>query len=379
MELADFFKELAQILKTDPRMVGLFLLTAFLPLLAVAYYFFRRPRRIAEINRVLKILNIDRDSLGEPTGFDDRREWIYYALAVLFFTVISMLGLAILLFGAEFNISDKPDILLGGSRFISEQGDSGNIAYQKGAMLVLGMAFLGAYVWGTQNIMRRYFLNDLVPGVYFSLAVRMIYSAAVALIIYHGYDALAGSTSGSQNSNIWPAFAFLLGMFPQRGLDWVMDRVPIFSSKQDPSVPPLPLDMIEGITPDDRIRLREAGIDNCYRLATHDFIPLVLTTPYGARELRDWLLQAKLCVHFGEAAKNLRQYGIRKITDLQYLDDTTIGNLARETPLTEFRLKMVKMVAEKQEAADIERLTEVGIKLDRYWYGDNQDEDSSSH
>ena len=61
--------------------------------------------------------------------------------------------------------------------------------------------------------------------------------------------------------------------------------------------------MIEGVSGYDKMRLAELGIDSCHDLAMADFIPLVLKTSYGPRELADWILQAKLCVYCGEAVR----------------------------------------------------------------------------
>ena len=87
---------------------------------------------------------------------------------------------------------------------------------------------------------------------------------------------------------------------------WLTDRLPIFSSEADASVRRLPLEMIQGIEVHDRLRPEEEGIDSCYDLATADFVPLMLKTTCGARQLIDWILQAKLCVYFAEAVKDLR-------------------------------------------------------------------------
>lgn len=131
-------------------------------------------------------------------------------------------------------------------------------------------------------------------------------------------------------------------MFPQRGLRWLTDRLPIFSAKTNPSVRESPLEMIEGITIHDKLRLEELGIDTCYDLADADFVPLMINTPYGARELVDWILQAKLCVYFGEAVRDLRQHCIRTVVDLKSLKPEDIQALAEETTATKSALERAK-------------------------------------
>jgi hypothetical protein len=120
-------------------------------------------------------------------------------------------------------------------------------------------------------------------------------------------------------ANIWPALAFLMGTFPERGMRYLSDKIPFLSQGGDPTVRPAPLEMIEGIESRDILRLQEIGIDNCYDLATADFVPLMLKTPYSARQLIDWILQAKLCVYVGAGVKELRRLGIRTLFDLELL------------------------------------------------------------
>jgi predicted RecB family nuclease len=124
--------------------------------------------------------------------------------------------------------------------------------------------------------------------------------------------------------------------------------------------------MVEGIEGHDSLRLEELGIDTCYDLATADFVPLVLKSPYSARQLIDWILQAKLCVYFGDAVKNLRQQGFRTVIDLQNLTQQEIEALAAETALTKSALEHAQQSV-KHESAELERLREAGRALSTFW------------
>jgi hypothetical protein len=64
---------------------------------------------------------------------------------------------------------------------------------QWGSRLVVGMAFLGAYLWGIQYVLRRYLLNDLRPSVYYGLTLRLILAASTAVVLYNAYAALASA------------------------------------------------------------------------------------------------------------------------------------------------------------------------------------------
>jgi predicted RecB family nuclease len=127
-----------------------------------------------------------------------------------------------------------------------------------------------------------------------------------------------------------------------------------------------PLELVEGIESHDSLRLEEVGIDTCYDLATADFMPLMLKTPYSARQLIDWMLQAKLCVYFGDAVKNLRVQGFRTVIDVAQLTPKEIEALAAETALTQSALERAQQAAQ-HEAADLKRLREAGRVLGTFW------------
>jgi hypothetical protein len=110
------------------------------------------------------------------------------------------LGLTILLFGEQIGFDAT-------ARKIPEQFPVAR------SWLMFGMGFLGGYPWGIQYVFRRYTDDDLTPGVYHSLAIRMMLAGTLAVVMYNAYEALAGeSLSGS--GLVWPALAFMLGMFP---------------------------------------------------------------------------------------------------------------------------------------------------------------------
>ena len=343
------------------KFVGAVVLYLFLPLTTLTYYFSRRGRRVAEVERICSILKI----APNYQKVYDTEQLSYYLWALVYASVVSCAGLTLLFFSTEigFPNAEFPAIRSGAA---VESGAAGEFP-QKGSRLVFAMAFLGAYLWGLQHIFRRYALNDLIPSVYYGLSMRMIFAAVTALVLYNAYAALAGS-GDSQNgmtATVWPALAFLTGMFPQRGLRWLTDRIPILSPKSNAAVREAPLDMIEGIELHDVLRLEELGIETCYDLAAADAVPLTLRTPYSARQLIDWILQAKLCVYFGTAVKDLRQQGIRVISDLETLADQDLEALAKATSVTKYALER----AQESVKTDLEipRLREAGQLLGTFW------------
>jgi hypothetical protein len=335
------------------KLAVMVVLYLFLPFTALSYYLFRRHRREAEIKRVLNILNVDADY---QKAYQDVRPGAYFLWTVLYASLVSCLGLTLVFFSSEIGLYEFPAAKLGAVSFPLA-----------GSRLVTGMAFLGAYLWSLQYLFRRYGSNDLYPSAYYVMSIRMILAGVVTLLIYNGYQALSGGHDSSTGitANIWPALALLIGMFPQTALLWLTDRLPMFAPKGDASVPPAPLEMIEGITANDRVRLEELGIETCYDLALTDFVPLVLKTPYGPREIVDWILQAKLVAYFGEAVKELRRQGVRTVGDLMRLEDQEIEELPPETTLTRSALKRAR--ESLKEDAEIDRLLEASRRLSQFW------------
>jgi hypothetical protein len=339
---------------TELKLAAAIVLYAFVPLTALTYYFSRRQLRAIEVERILSILKVDVDYAKAYTP--DR---LYsYLWAVAYTSVVACIGFTLLFFSAEIGLaeSELPQVTLAEVDFP-----------QRGSRLVLAMAFLGVYFSGLQHIVRRYAANDLTPTLYYGFSIRMVVAAMVALIIYNAYTALAGDTSsgGGVTAHMWPALAFLIGVFPQRGLRWLADRVSLLAQPSDRSVRAAPLEMVEGVEAHDVMRLEELGIDNCYDLATADFVPLLLRTPYSARQLIDWILQAKLCVYFGESVKDLRRLGIRTVIDLDLLTEPEIESLPAETSVTATVLARARQSVRNNP--EIVRLREVGQVLGMFW------------
>jgi hypothetical protein len=329
---------------TAARLAILLVLILFLPLSALTYQLFRSHRKKAKIERFLDLLKARE---YEQKKYLEIRTGPYLCISVSYATLVAALGLTILLFGDQMGFD--------------QAGQDPQQFPVARSWLIFGMGFLGGYLWGIQYVFRRYADDDLMPGVYHALAIRMMLAGTLAVVVYNVYENLGGKTGEELTGQIWPALAFVLGMFPQRGISWVYERVPFFAQDDDPSVRKAPLEMIEGVTFHDRVRLEEASIDNCYDLATADFVPLVFDTPYSARELTDWILQAKLCVYAPEAMLNLRQQGIRTIMDLEGLDQKQIQELVEATAVTKSALERALRSLKTDE--EIQRLRQVGKRL----------------
>jgi hypothetical protein len=336
------------------KLLAVSVLYVFIPLTAFTYHFSRRHRREIEVARMLSLLKVDAE-YGRAYAAETLSSYVW---AVAYASVVAGFGLALLFFSVEIGLVDAefPAFAIAGADFP-----------QKGSRIVFAMAFLGAYLSGLQHVYRRYAANDLSPALYYGLAMRIILAAVVALIIYNAYTALAGTSTSDSGitATIWPALAFLIGIFPQRGLRWLSERTPMLSHASDPAVRPAPLEMIEGVEAHDVLRLEELGIDNCHDLATADFIPVLLKTPYSARQLIDWILQAKLCVYFGDSVGELRRLGIRTVMDLDALTEEEMVSLPLETSVT--TTVLVRARDSVKTNPELIRLREVGQLIGMFW------------
>jgi hypothetical protein len=336
------------------KLIATAALYVFLPLSALTYHFTRRHRRELEVARMLSLLKVDPEyaKAYQPDKLSS------YVWAVGYASVIVAFGLALLLFSIEIGLlgGEFPTFALAAVDFP-----------QKGSRIVFAMAFLGAYLSGLQHIYRRYSVNDLSPTLYYGLAMRIMLAAIVAVILFNAYSALAGTSTSDSGitADIWPALAFMIGIFPQRGLRWMSDKNPMLAQTADPAVRQAPLEMIEGIESHDVLRLEELGIDNCYDLATADFIPVLLKTPYSARQLIDWILQAKLCMYFGDDVKDLRRIGIRTIMDLHALKEDEVAALPHDTSVTTNVLTRARESVVNNP--ELGRLRDVGQLLGMFW------------
>lgn len=355
----------------------------FIPISARCYFFSRHDQKRAEITRYLEILDIEE---RKRELFEHKRPGASLSAAVIFVIILSICGWLLVLFGCELNITKPINYLLGGPKILMlDLGDFEHIGaiqkYQNGALLTFNMAFLGAYLWGIQNIARRYTMNDLIPAAYYNIGVRMIFACILALVFYHFSEILPNivtsmfteeelvnvtATEKTATTHLaMPVIAFLIGLFPQRGLKWLTEKFSMFTQQKDPSVRDLPLEMIEGVAIYDRVRLQELGIDSCYDLANADYIPYLFKSPYSPRELINWILQAKLCVYFGEHVKSLREHGVHTVWHLNDYDESALKNLAKSTSLTEDTLLAVKSQISKDQ--EIKRLIDAQLELSRYW------------
>lgn len=197
-------------------------------------------------------------------------------------------------------------------------------------------AFLGAYFFTLNHVMRGYVRGDLRPKTYAQVAARTVCVVILAFVL----ERLVLAAGGAEASPALLALAFLAGVVPETVLIRLEDLVRGIThtgrsrrliGRLAPIYETNPLTQLEGIDIYDRARLMDEGVTNVEGLAHHDLVELMLKTRIPASRLVDWVDQAILYIHCPsddeeraetgrkagpQVRRLLRDYGIRTATDL---------------------------------------------------------------
>jgi hypothetical protein len=188
-------------------------------------------------------------------------------------------------------------------------------------------AFLGAYFYVLQMLVRRYFQNDLKATAYINATMRIV----IVILLVWVLDPLLADAGWSQNQR--SALAFVIGVFPTVGwqvLVKLLLKIPgVFVSSLEPTNK---LTDLDGLNIWYESRLLEVGVEDMQHLATTDIVDLMLNTRIPVDRLVDWIDQTLLYIRVDDATTNhtiegkdvefagdrttLRKYGIRSATDL---------------------------------------------------------------
>ncbi len=334
---------------------GIFILCSFYSFTAISFLKHRLPKKKLEYIQIQHLLN----SRGKEDAKENQKEAdsIFkqdydstdYILPVFFVTLFCGLGFYIL-------FSGKAPIVLSG---IWQKADDA-AHYFRLSLVSMSMAILGSYVWSIQYIVRRLITVDLAPSAYYSIGTRIIFATFVSLVLRHFLAYIPGET-GKLMINQLPAISFFTGIFPQRAMQYVQERLRIFNPPSGKSHD-LPLEMIEGISLFCKVRLAEIGIDNAQNLALANFKEMILKTPFNPRMILDWIAQAKLYIIVKDGIVELRKTGIRNIFGLiSAYNDGQTDKLEALSKKIGTDLSLV--CAELKDRPDILTLTKIRDKL----------------
>ena len=179
----------------------------------------------------------------------------------------------------------------------------------------LQYGFIGAYWFILQDVIRRYFRDDLKTAAYVSASARIILVVIVVAMV-----SLVPIGSPTQQN----VLAFFIGIFPQIGVQILKAAVSTVFKGVVPSLDSsYPLSDLEGLTIWDQARLLEEGIEDMHGLITANLVDVLLRTRIPVDRLVDWLDQALLYVHVPKELQGrhpraaLRALAIRTATDLE--------------------------------------------------------------
>ena len=320
--------------------LGIVVLCSFFPFSVISFRKYRLPKKQLAYERIRRILGKDRDTDEEEVlqeFFREEYKGRDYILPVCFVTLFCALGFWVL-------FSDTPPIILTGIYAGGlDQGSTGDLSYTHLSLVAIGMAILGSYVWSIMYIARRLINLDLSPGAYYSIGTRMVLATFVSLTFHHFTYAMHAEVR-KEMIELLPVIAFLTGIFPQRAMQYIQEKLVIFS-RLGKRANELSLDMIEGMNLFNKVRLSEAGIDNAQNLAEANLEELIRKTPFNPRLLLDWIVQAKLYVLVKEQITGLRRAGVRTVLDFcAASEENGLNTLAKLSEISEEQLATLYQV-----------------------------------
>lgn len=287
--------------------IGLFLvaiITGFFPLLAMSFFWFKIGKKQNEYDKVI-------DTFGISKKRDVRKVFrpINYILPLLFSTLICFVAsYAFVNADLVFTGERRDSIFLSGPYF-----GKMNIPVQMQAFQMLAFAFLGSFLWSAKEIINRLINYDLHPSIFYKTGIRIITASSIVLVFYFMLGSESNTAINFDMALPWLAIA--TGLFPERVLTFLIDKFKRFVGGQKLNDEILNLTNIEGIGISQKERLAEENIFNAQNLATASLIQLIIRTPYEARQILDWIGQAKLLCYFKGDMEKVRSVGIRTVYD----------------------------------------------------------------
>jgi hypothetical protein len=323
------------------KLVLIVLLTSFMVITAYSFLNTRVKKKQEEYARTVGFLGIgDGQAAFATRAVIDEYDGRSYVVPVATATFVTLFGMGSLLFASDLvgpEASDR-NVILTALFPETETGRLDGLRWQ--SMVVLTLAFLGAYIWSCHNIIRRLVAGDLAPIEYYNTALRMIFAPLLSLMLAFLFEATG---AGDAMRETMPVIAFMTGMLPGAALQYLQDRFLKLLEFSEDSAHSLSLRMIEGMNRHHEVRLGEVGIDNGQNLAEANVVELILKTPFGPDQLLDWVAQAHLYVYVKDEIRVLRRYGVRNALDLYEVaaDEARLTAIAKDAGLNPLALSTV--------------------------------------
>jgi hypothetical protein len=219
-------------------------------------------------------------------------------------------------------------------------------------------AFMGAYFYVLQMLVRRYFQNDLKTSAYVNATVRVV----IVILLVWVLD-VVWNDPATEGQRL--AVAFVIGVFPQLGLQVLIALIKWPLKVVVPSLSQrFPLSDLDGLNVWYESRLLEEGIEDMQNLATANLVDVMLNTRIPTERLVDWVDQSLLYLHLdhqngngGESDRDkLRRFGIRCATDLEdvfIVGDETSEPGASPSAKSEFVQKFQRVLNENESEPSV--------------------------
>lgn len=198
-------------------------------------------------------------------------------------------------------------------------------------------AFLGAYFYSLQMLIKRFMRRDLGPNAYNAVSMRIILATLGVWVAAQWFELADKVATGHGTLFI---ISFAVGAFPL--IIWqlvanVLKRLPGAFLALPNLEGTNPLSQIDGLSVWHEARLDEEDIENIPNLATADIVELMLNTKIAPNRIIDWIDQAMLMMVIPPASEQgaqnwigtvLRNYGIRTASGLVAATRTHQGQTA---------------------------------------------------
>jgi hypothetical protein len=188
-------------------------------------------------------------------------------------------------------------------------------------------AFLGAYFYSLQMVIKRFMRRDLGANAYNAISLRIVLAVIGIWVALRCFQVLGSELE--EQSPVILVVSFAIGAFPL--IVWqliraAVKRFPPFQAALPSLNASQPLDAIDGMTIWHQSRFEEEDVENVPNIATVDIVDLMLSVKMSPHRLVDWIDQAILLMYLepnyenkelSQLRKKLKQYGIRTATGLQ--------------------------------------------------------------
>jgi len=190
---------------------------------------------------------------------------------------------------------------------------------------VLKFAFLGAYAFIVQSLIRRFFQSDLRPSAYAGSVLRIVVVMVTMVALYQLLRPLAPTTQA--------AVAFMVGFFPVIAFQALQRAAAATLRVFVPQLTPdYPLNQLDGLNVWYEARLVEEGIEDMQNLATANLVDVMLHTRVPVGRLVDWVDQAKLYLHLDRAERGYRERHLVRADPKPAVEDQRAGHDDRARP-----------------------------------------------